>query len=69
MNSNIDIEILYEQWCKNTANSSESAEIKNAFFAGCNSAFNKMLDLMKMANMLDKSDSYKTNGTPKHLPP
>lgn len=54
MNKNKRIEDFYKQWCNNTANISESTETQSAFYAGYHIAFDRMMALMKIVDMLDK---------------
>lgn len=52
-----DIKILYEQWFKSLENDFENEEIKNAFYAGFNSAFKQMMYLMEIVDSFTASDS------------
>lgn len=57
MEYDTEIEVLYVKWRKDIESVSEFAEIRSAFYAGYCSAINKVLNLMKEAEMRKFNES------------
>lgn len=57
ISDDMDVKIVYEQWCKIHANGSDNEENKSAFYAGFHLAFKRMMYLMEIVNTFTASDS------------